>query len=347
MKILYLSSHDCLEAADIQIFNSLGHDIFPVGHYSHPETPIKSGRDKFKGKVWQEGRIRFDRLYDYQEWASKLAGIKCWAGNPYLFKVNPDLVNPFDVVIVNCYEENLTLNWNAIKDKPIIFRTISQGVSHISPYRNNVKVVAMSENEESFRNLKHHAIIRQCIDTNYYNGWDRKNDCVLTVNKWLKKRGIISAWEVYSYVSKNFKRIAIGSGNEDVPGAMSDLSEEETQRYRRACGAYFSLCSKPGCVTYSFMEALSTGIPVVSVGPLLGSVSHQQMTFNVDKFIKNGVNGFYSDNASELIHYIEILLEDEKLGKKIGEAGRKTAIEHFSFEKAASDWKNFLKEHIS
>lgn len=346
MKILYLSCHDILESYDLEIFNNLGHEIFPVGHYSHPETPIKSGRDKIKGKIWDEGRSLFDYYYNYDSWAEKLSGIRCWAGNPYLFKLKKEFVDKFDIVIVNAYEENLTMNWEAIKNKPVIYRTISQGVSHFSPHREKVKVVAMSENEKVVRHLEPHAIIRQCIDTDFYSGWARKNDYVLTVNKWLKKRGPVSAWDAYEYVSRNFKRIVIGAANDDIPGALSDLPEKAVQGWRQACAVYFSLCSKPGCVTYSFIEALSTGIPVVSIGVLLGSQNPDTLTFNVDKFIKNGVNGFYSDNTGELISYIDNLLENEELANRISKKGRETAIKHFSVDKATNDWANFLREHI-
>jgi glycosyltransferase involved in cell wall biosynthesis len=54
--------------------------------------------------------------------------------------------------------------------------------------------------------------------------------------------------------------------------------------------------------------------------------------YEVDKIIQNGVNGFVSDNIDELRGYVRMLLDKPLEAKRIGEAGRKTAIELFDKE---------------
>jgi glycosyltransferase involved in cell wall biosynthesis len=87
-----------------------------------------------------------------------------------------------------------------------------------------------------------------------------------------------------------------------------------------------------------------TGIPVVAIGRVLANIGVYVGvdTYEVDKIIQNGVNGFCSDNKEELRKDIEFLFEHPEEAKQIGEAGRKTAIELFGKENIAKKWREFL-----
>lgn len=343
-KLLYISCHESLEYEELSIFNKLGFDVFPIGHYTDQDNPIKSTLGKLPFRMNEEWLPIFKKYHDYDKMKSNILNMECGGRNPYMFRVKREFAELFDVIVVGYYEENITLNWEAFKGKPIVLRTISQYPLHVTPYRDQIKIVSLAENEECLLNRKPDYIIRQCVDTEFYKGWNPTTNFVLTVNKWLRKRGETSCWNAYQTISNNFNSIVCGFGNEDVFGALSDLSQEEIQQLRQKSRVYLSMCSKPGCVTYSFIEALSTGIPVVSVGPGLGSWHPNFKTFNVDKFIINGKNGFYSDNPTELVYYIKELMNNPSLAKQIGNEGRKTAIAYFSQEKCLEDWKNFFKE---
>lgn len=346
LKLLYLSCHETLERDELTIFNKLGFDVFPIGHYTDQDNPIKATNGKLPFRFSDEWLPIFNKYHSYDKLRAKLSNIVCGGSNPYMFKLHKEFVKLFDIIIVGYYEENITINWDAIKDKRIVLRTISQYPLHVSEHRDKIKIVSLAENEECLLKRKPDAVVRQCVDTNYYKGWSPSTDYLLTVNKWLKKRGDTSCWKVYDYVSQGFNRIACGFGNEDIPWGISDLPQDKIQEFRQKSRVYISMCSKPGCVTYGFIEALSTGIPVVSVGPNLGSWHPSVKTFNVDRFIQNGVNGFYSDNPDEMVHYIKLLMNDASLAKRVGDAGRETAIQYFSEDKCISDWRNFFKEHV-
>ena len=64
--------------------------------------------------------------------------------------------------------------------------------------------------------------------------------------------------------------------------------------------------------------------------------------YEVHEFITNGVNGYISDSRDELKRYIEMLLADYELAKRIGDAGRRTAIDLFGREKIKSEWEQFF-----
>lgn len=346
LKLLYFSCHETLERDELTIFNKLGFDVFPIGHYTHPDTPIKSSRGSLPFSINPEFVEMFDRYHSYQEIVNNLSKMKCGEIAQYAFKINREFADIFDIVYIGRYAENLTINWSAIQKKKIIFRTISHFLTHVSQYLKYVKIVFLSENEKYLYGYKPDAVIRQPIDTDFYSGWTGGSSQVLTVNKWFKKRGDVSCYKEYEKITTGFNRLVCGFDNEDIPWAISGLSQEEIQKRRQSCGVYYSTCTKPGCVTYSFIEALSTGCPIVSVGPKLGSLSSKQLTFDIDKFIENGENGFYSDNVEELRNFLKQILLDKKLAEKISKNGREAAIKFFSEEKCLNDWKNFFKEHI-
>ena len=346
MKLLYISCHDALEYDELSVFNKLGIELYSVGHYTDQDNPIATKRGKLPFRLIEDGFERFKRYHSYEKLQNNICGLECRGKNPYMIRLKKEFVDYFDVVLVNYYEENITLNWEALQAKQIILRTIAQYPEHVCEYRDRLKVVSLSDREYMLSALKPDAIIRQYVDTNYFNNWNPTTNYLLTVNKWLKKRGEVSAWDVYDKVSRNFNRVICGFGNEDIPGALSDLSQDSVQALRRKSRVYLSMCSKPAGITYSFIEALSTGIPVVSIGPRLGAARPDVRTFDIDLFLKNGENGFYSDDPNELVSIIAELMRNPNLAEQIGYAGRQTAIQNFSQERCIEDWRDFFKEHI-
>jgi glycosyltransferase involved in cell wall biosynthesis len=101
--------------------------------------------------------------------------------------------------------------------------------------------------------------------------------------------------------------------------------------------------SKPAsCITYAFLEGFCSGVPVVSFGNGTGNWNGRQ-TFMIDKYIENGVNGFYSDDNNELQSYLKDLLNDKELARKIGEKGRETGLKLFHRDIIKKQWDEFLK----
>jgi len=94
------------------------------------------------------------------------------------------------------------------------------------------------------------------------------------------------------------------------------------------------------------MEAMMTGIPVVAIGSELANAIVPQNErwdyYDIPTIIKNGSNGFYSDNINELRGYISQLFEDEELAKRISQEGRKTAIRLWGKDHIKKNWEEFF-----
>ena len=76
----------------------------------------------------------------------------------------------------------------------------------------------------------------------------------------------------------------------------------------------------------------------------LATVSYE--THDVNLFIKNGINGFYSKDTKELADYIIYLCDHPNVCEKIGKEGRKTACDIFNHDRYLYEWQETIKSVI-
>ncbi|MBA4372481.1 MAG: glycosyl transferase [Thermodesulfovibrio sp.] len=77
---------------------------------------------------------------------------------------------------------------------------------------------------------------------------------------------------------------------------------------------------------------------------LCGLVTVSMNNHDVDMFIRNGVNGFYSNDAYELREYLRYLLKNPEQCRKIGLEGRKTAMDIFNNDRYLKAWDDTIAE---
>ncbi|MGC9611189.1 MAG: glycosyltransferase family 4 protein [Minisyncoccia bacterium] len=83
----------------------------------------------------------------------------------------------------------------------------------------------------------------------------------------------------------------------------------------------------------AMLEAMSIGLPVVST-----------KTMELPNIIKNGVNGFISNNPNVLASKINLLLKDKKLAEKLGRAAQKTIRNKFSMKRFVRQWNDLINK---
>lgn len=77
---------------------------------------------------------------------------------------------------------------------------------------------------------------------------------------------------------------------------------------------------------------------------MCGVVTVSAWNHDVDMFIQNGVNGFYSNDPAELRDILIGLMRDPGLARRIGAEGRKTAIDVFNHDRYLADWRQVISE---
>lgn len=85
----------------------------------------------------------------------------------------------------------------------------------------------------------------------------------------------------------------------------------------------------------TILEAMAAGTPVVAT-----------MRGGVLSLIQDRVNGFLVKprNSKEIANVVNMLLEDDKLRKKMSDAAYKTVKEHFTWEKIAGQFEDIYKQ---
>ena len=334
-KIIYLSCHSVLEFDEINIFRDLGHYVFSPGDYVN---------EKQKGRPW----LRPSQLesYDHVKHLKKFLsyGKKSYENKSNLSK---EFIQDFDIVYVMHNPEWIIKNWEVIKHKTVIWRTIGQSNERIEKEllnyrRNGLKIIRYSPKEKNITNyLGHDAIIRFYKDPNEFNNWDPRINKIMNITQDFSLRSLHCNYELYEFVSKHLPCDLYGYGNNNI---NAELSFEELKKRLKAYRCYFYTGTYPASYTLSFIEAWMTGIPIVALG---NKLKHSNLPNNnlyeIPDIITHGRNGFIADTKKELLAILKKLLSDKKLALKISKKARQDSIKIFGKKSIMFQWEQFYK----
>lgn len=330
LKILYLDCHSILSYDEIKLFTEMGHDVFSMGgSYLNPNMPADPKRPAIKLPIHQQ-------LMDVASQCSK-------------DDIHPELIEWADVIYVQHIGKWIINNWQKIKHKQVIWRTIGQSVpqteSELALFRSQgLKIVRYSPMEKEIKGyIGEDAMIRFYKDPDEFGLWNGKDGGLMTVAQSMRKRGAFCGFDIFNEVSEGFNRFVYGPGNDDIDYWAGELPYEELQTAYKNHGVYLYTGTYPASYTLNFIEAFMTGIPMVCIGESLSNIGVYDIhAYEIPQIIKQGVNGFYSDDKKELRGYIENILNDKELAVRIGCEGRKTAIELFGKETIKNQWEEFF-----
>lgn len=338
MKILMLSCHSVLEYDEVRLLHELGHEVFSPGAYVEPANPGDSTlRPAIPGLV-----------YDPEDLAAYHALWKDGYDNKA--RLTREFVSRFDLVIVMHVPEWIEGNWHALEGTPTIWRTIGQSIdkqeAQLAPFRaKGLKIVRYSPAEERIPGyIGADAMIRFYKDPAEYDGWTGATPAVLHVGQDVIKRGKACSYEFVEKVTRPFPRTLIGEGSKAVDWGIGKVPFEALKGALQTFRVFMYSGTHPASYTLGFIEALMTGIPVVSVGRNHGNSPDipGHRLFEVPDVL-DGTNGLASDDPFEIQDFISHMLMNPVAAKSVGANGRRTAIELFGKTKIAAEWASFLK----
>ena len=335
MRILYLGCHAINEYEDIKLFSSLGHEIVAMGAYNNPSSPGDNARPALPD------------IY-YNPEMAKVAASLTW--NYEKTSVIPDeLINWCDAIYILGIQIWLPFNWERIKRKHVIFRSIGQSVegteNTLRKYRpEGLKIVRYSPLEERIPGyVGGDALIRFYKDEDEYKGWTGEKQQVITVAQDMKKREDALKYSLFEQCTRGFSRKLYGRSNEnEVEVGGQAVSYEELKQVLRENRVYFYTCTFPAPYTMGFVEAWMTGLPVVAIGAQLVPQLPGYQWIEVPSLIINGWNGFTSNHVDELREFVSLLLSNYELARKLSIEGRRRAIQLFGKEQIKAQWKEFF-----
>lgn len=336
--ILYISCHEILEFEEISLLAELGHDVFSYqGAYMNPEGNPLLKRPGIGGMEfhadWAEEALKYPKT-----------------------EIPKDIFDRFDMVIVMHEPEWIIQNWPRMKHKKVVWRTIGQSKPSTERLMKHFRdegliVLRYSPLEKNFKDFAGaNEMIRFHKKPSDYCGWNGEVKKVINFTQSLKARSIFCHYKVLMELLAGFPSKVYGVGNDDLGGLNGGkLSFDLLKGQLRDNRVFVYVGTWPASYTLSFVEAWMTGIPIVSVG---GDIAHNINVgekfnfFEVPSLIDNGKTGFVSNDIGELRGYIQQLLDDDKLAKKISKAARQKAIEIFGYEQIKQLWKKFIVETL-
>lgn len=351
MKILYLGCHEILEYDEVKLLTEMGHEVFSLGGV------YQNGN--------QGGTMRGEIPNLYENSHLRSVALQCSKEN-----IHQELLDWMDVCLVmhnsrvdiNDHPQPwLKNNWEKFKasGKPIVWRSIGQSNRQIEEAlkefrKDGLKIIRYSPREDSIPGYQgSDAMIRFYKDPEEYKDYNGQIRQVVNLsqalfgNNKVASRGDHMSKPIFDKVMEGFDWKVFGPDNENAGehngGQLSHSDLKQMLKFNRV---FFFTGTRPASYTLAFMEAMMTGIPIVSIGPDHGNeVYTDQKTFECHELLgaKDGLEGgFWSDNVKELKEYIEILLKDPNLALNVGQRGRARAIELFGKENVGKAWKSFL-----
>lgn len=334
MRILYLSSHSILEFQELKLLGELGHDYLSLGYFYDPYRVVE---DPIRPSLPAECNL-FDELKGD------------WRNEDSLTK---EQLDHFDLIIYmhepNPEQPRVTKNWEKLKGRNVIWRSIGQSSRLVEKAlapckKEGLKIMRYSPKEDTIPwYCGTDAMIRFYNDPEEFKGWTGHKKNVISVAQNMKSRRSACNFDAFMQATEPFERRLFGRENESAGLIGGALSYEDLKKEYRENRVYFYTGTQPASYTLNFMEAFMTGIPVVALGPKFTNRDYpEQKTYEVHELIENGVTGFWSNDLKKLQEYIQMLLDDEALARKIGDAGRKKAIELFGVNTIRRQWSMFL-----
>jgi hypothetical protein len=331
MKLLYLSCHSVLEYDEVKLFTELGIDVFSHGAYTNPKATGDPKRPPIDAPFHQD-------LYNMAVAYGKE-------------NLHPDMIAWADVIVVMHIVDWLSKNWEKMKGKRVIWRSIGQSTLYVermlAPLRaQGLEIVRYSPRERTIPGfVGEDAIIRFYKDPDEFKGWTGEEKQVLTVGQAMKKRDPFCNFSIFEEATRGWPRKVIGPENEDVGDIWGGcLDYEALKAILRSSRAYFYTGTYPASYTLNFIEAWMTGCPIVALGPKLGNSPFElgQNTYEVPDLFKDTEGGLFADDIETLRKYIKILMEDSAYASELSEKGRQGAIKYFGKEKIKEEWRRFL-----
>jgi len=148
----------------------------------------------------------------------------------------------------------------------------------------------------------------------------------------LSQRGRLLGLDLFKDVSSLIPLDLVGMGTEDL--GLGEILHPQlpafTSKYR-----FFFHPIRYTSLGLAVLEAMMIGIPVVGLA-----------TTELSTVIRNGTNGYIHTDVDYLIEKMQRLLADPKLAFRLGQEGRRTALERFNILRFTSQWQKLFEEVV-
>jgi glycosyltransferase involved in cell wall biosynthesis len=352
-RILLLASHAVAEYDDIRMFTDRGYEVFCPGGYQDPRVGIEGMRPGIpNAPVYPELIAACDARRaergdpgDYIDWAK--ADI-------------PDAVWDWaEVIICHHFPERWLPQIIRRGGKRVIWRTCGQSNPYLeafmTPMRSKLEIVRYSPKERNLPNYAgEDAVIRFGKYPNDYLPWTGEQAVVGNVTQHMLQRGDACGYPFWKAATDGLVARPAGPGSEEI-GGLGNLTYDQMRLYLSQCRAYLYTGTQPASYTLGLIEAMLTGVPVVSIGPRafgpgwVGDVfegheiSWPSVRISPDVAVSRVSMWFDLNDPSYARSYLRQLLSNEGgFADRMSAEQRQRAIDLFDVATVGKQWDELL-----
>ena len=338
-RIVQCLSHSIESFDMMKLYHSIGHEVFDVGGLIDPRSPHDDKRPALPDvPFYPELKAAVDAIGSPDNLGAAQSHL-------------PDaLLEWADTIVYHHYLDRLYIQWPRIRDwlrgdsnRRVIWRSVGQSVegnerTAVPFRREGLERVAYSPKEQNIPGYAgHDALIRFYVDPDEWHGWIGSEERVIQVTQHLRQRDPYTNWGFWDAATRGLPNMPLGPGSEAIGGPGS-LSYADMQEWLRTARAYLYTGTQPASYTLGLIEALMTGIPVLSIGP-----SHMGIfPYGPDLFEGHELASGWTDHPETAATQLRLLLDDHAEAKRVSEHQRQRAIEMFGMDRIKAEWTAYL-----
>lgn len=367
MNIVLLLAHAIEESDQIRLLSSLGHSVFSIGAYIEPRHPHVDIRPPIDLDTQTDLKAAVDALgQPHPDVEGHTVAVPtgrtlgpCSEGHADPMEaarrwLPDDILDWADVIICHHLEHTwLVPQWSRIRHKRVIWRTVGQSAAPnewmMAPLRaDGLEIIRYSPKERNLPGFAgEDALIRFYKDPEEWKDWEGSIPAVLNVTQKLYQRSLADDGELqrpgWQWTSYTFWERATEGLDKYEAGPKDDagrdqLTVEDMKAGLRLHRCYLYTGTQPASYTLGLIEALMTGIPVVSIGPGW----HRILPYGPLLFEGHELAPFGTDSPEKANVMLRALLNDADLARSVSVAQRKAAIATFGMETIAEQWAGYL-----
>ena len=336
-RIVLCLSHAIEEHDQLRLLTSIGHEVFSIGGYIRPSEPHDPKRPPLDIPYYPELHAAVDAIGSDDNLG---------AAQTYL----PDAVLDWaDVLIYHHNLGRLYGQWDRIRDwrtgsRRVIWRTVGQSVEanerDAHGFRaDGLEIVRYSPKERNIPGYAgEDAVIRFWKDPDEWGGWTGDDPTVVQFVQNFRARYEWCNRAYFEAATEGLPHRVYGPQSDELLYGGGQLSLPEMQAVLRRSRAYLYTGTQPASYTLGLIEAMMTGIPVVSIGP-----SHMTIfAYGPDLFEGSEIAGGGWDNPTDARDALRRLLDDPDRAARQSQGQRAHAITLFGRETIARQWAEYL-----
>jgi hypothetical protein len=342
-RVLLALSHSIEEHDQLKLLSGLGYEVASIGGYINPAHPHDPKRPALPEVPYFP---EVQKAVDDLGMPDNLGAAQERIPDAIL-----DWLGDDGIIVFHHYLDRLYKQWPRIRDwktgaRRVIWRSVGQSVQGNEltavPFRKEgLERVAYSPKEANIPGYSgHDALIRFYGDPQEWCGWTGEKRYVLNITQHLRQRDPYTNWRYWDQATNGLPTMPAGPGSEQI-GGPGELSYEEMRQSLREARCYLYTGTQPASYTLGLIEAMMTGIPVVSIGPAwMGVFPYGPDLFEGHELATDG--GDHLNDPAVAHRFLKGYLEDPSYARAASVLTRDTAIKTFGKDTIAAQWRAFL-----